>query len=300
VPYRGFGKQGSVYVSGHVFRGYGIKPPERGSVMKNFYQMIKRYSLKASADLPLTIQIFDRRFNVVTDKNGFFSGTFSVETGKPGTYTYSVAARDGSGVVQSDLHIYTESETGVLSDIDDTILLSHVNQKYKMLWLLIAKNALTRNPVPQINGIFNAIKHYNQETLPSDFFYVSNSEWNLYDFLTDFFQENRLPNGVFMLQRFKHNFRDAVFTPQKKDDHKFESIRFILDFFTRKKFILLGDNGQRDLEIYSAICKQYASRIKAVIIRDIGKRKYRRKNKVFEDRILDLDIPEDHIDMKTR
>lgn len=300
VPYKGFGKQGSVYISGHAFRGYGIRPPERGSVVKNFIQMVKRYSLKPMPNLPLNVHLFNKQFEVITDEKGFFRGTFEIDSIEPGTFDYTVSLQEQSAGFKSQVHIYTEQDIGVMSDIDDTILLSHVNQKYKMLWLLVAKNALTRNPVPQINGIFKAIKNYNQQVLPKDFFYVSNSEWNLHDFLADFFQENKLPNGVFMLQRFKHSFRDAVFTPQKKDDHKFESIRFILDFFNKKKFILLGDNGQRDLEIYAAICKHYASRIKAVIIRDIGKRKYRRKNKVFEQQIMGLGIPVEHIDMKAR
>ena len=298
VPYRGFGKNGKVYLSGHAFTGYGIKPPERGSVIKNFIQMSRRYSLKPISHLELELSVFDKKETISTDENGFFQITLPIMA-NPGVYEYHVTNSSSGETFTSGLYVYDEENTGVLSDIDDTILLSYVHQKYKMLWLLIAKNALTRNPVPQIKGILNTIKKHNNAVLPNDFFYVSNSEWNLYDFLTDFFQENDLPNGVFMLQRFKKNFRDAIFSSQKKDDHKFDSIRHILDLFTKKKFILVGDNGQRDLEIYARIAGLYAKRIKAVVIRDIGLAKFRRKNKEFEQRILDLNIPVEHISARS-
>ncbi|MGM0567055.1 MAG: phosphatase domain-containing protein [Bacteroidota bacterium] len=298
VPYRGFGKNGKVYLSGHAFTGYGIKPPERGSVIKNFIQMSRRYSLKPMSNLKLELRVLDKAETIFTDENGFFQITLPIMA-NPGLYEYHVTNTLSGETFTSGLYVYDEESTGVLSDIDDTILLSYVHQKYKMLWLLIAKNALTRNPVPQIKGILNTIKKHNNAVLPSDFFYVSNSEWNLYDFLTDFFQENDLPDGVFMLQRFKKNFRDAIFSSQKKDDHKFESIRLILDLFTKKKFVLVGDNGQRDLEIYARITGLYANRIKAVVIRDIGLAKYRRKNNEFEQRILDLNIPVEHISARS-
>lgn len=298
VPYRGFGKNGKIYIFGHAFTGYGIKPPERGSVIKNFIQMSRRYSLKPMSNLKLELSIFDGVETVFTDKNGFFQTILPIKA-NPGVYEYHIANSHINEIFSSWLYVYDEESTGVLSDIDDTILLSYVHQKYKMLWLLIAKNALTRNPVPQIKGILNTIKKHNNAVLPEDFFYVSNSEWNLYDFLTDFFQENDLPDGIFMLQRFKKNLRDAIFSSQKKDDHKFDSIRFILNLFTEKKFILLGDNGQRDLETYSRIASVYAKRIKAVVIRDIGLEKYRRKNKEFEQKILDLNIPVEHISARS-
>ncbi|MFW5974574.1 MAG: phosphatase domain-containing protein [Bacteroidota bacterium] len=294
VPYRGFGKNGKIYISGHAFRGYGIQPPERGSVIKNFIQMTRRYSLKPMGGLKLSLNIFNRVETIHTDDNGFFRAILPIKA-NPGVYRYSVSNSHNNESFSSGLYVYDEDSTGVLSDIDDTILLSYVHQKYKMLWLLIAKNALTRNPVPQIKGILNTIKTHNNSISPHDFFYVSNSEWNLYDFLVDFFKENDLPDGVFMLQRFKKNFRDAVFSSQKKDDHKFDSIRFILNLFTEKKFILVGDNGQRDLETYARITNLFAKRIKAVVIRDIGLAKYRRKNKEYEQQIHDLNIPVDHI-----
>lgn len=248
--------------------------------------------------LELELRVFNKSESIFTDENGFFQITLPI-TANPGLYKYQVTNTITGETFTSGLYVYNEESTGVLSDIDDTILLSYVHQKYKMLWLLIAKNALTRNPVPQIKGILNTIKKHNEAVLPSDFFYVSNSEWNLYDFLTDFFQENELPDGVFMLQRFKKNLRDAIFSSQKKDDHKFDSIRHILNLFTKKQFILVGDNGQRDLEIYARIAGLYAKRIKAVVIRDIGLAKFRRKNKEFEQKILDLNIPVDHISTRS-
>lgn len=294
IPYRSFGNGTRVYVSGHIFESYGVKPPARGSLFQNLVQMFKRYTLKPAPHISVIVHIGDKKFPLVADAHGFYKGTLDVALPEK-KMSYTVTTSDNEALAKSYLYIFGQTGTGVLSDIDDTILLSYVNQWYRMFWLLIAKNALTRHPVPQISRILETIQGFNNNVLPSDFYYVSNSEWNLYDFLVDFFEENNLPDGVFMLQRFKEGFRDALFSSHEKDNHKPESLRFILDFFGEKKFILLGDNGQRDLEIYSNICKEYTSRIEAVIIRDVGKLKYRQKNKSFEESILALDIPVKHI-----
>jgi phosphatidate phosphatase APP1 len=294
IPYRGFSNGSSVYISGHAFDSYRLKPPKRKSIVQNLVQMIKRYSLKPAPYQPVMVYLDGKKYPLVADENGFFKGVFDHKM-PVGKHRYFVSSEGLDEKFGSSVFVSEERKVGVLSDIDDTLLLSYVNQWYKMLWLLIAKNALTRNPVPQLGTILDMIRDFNHQELPSDFFYVSNSEWNLYDFLKDFFEENNLPEGAFSLQRFKSGFRDAVFTPQKKDNHKPQSIRFILDFFKNKKFILLGDNGQKDLEIYASICQEYASRIEAVIIRDVGKLKYRRKNKEFEETIVNLQIPVKHI-----
>lgn len=296
IPYRGFARNDMIYVSGHVFSAYAVKPLAKNSSIRNFFQMVKRYSMIPSPETEILIHIFGKEYPVKSDCNGLFKAIIPIDrVVTTAVIEYSASVCGQAKRFVSHIFHSTMEKVGVLSDIDDTILLSYVNQWYKMLYLLASKNALTRNPVPQINRILDAVRNYNQQILPTDFFYVSNSEWNLYDFLVDFFRQNNLPDGTFMLQRFKKGLRDAILTPQRKDDHKYDSIRHVLDFYPDKEFILVGDNGQRDMEIYSRVCNEYAQRIRSVVIRDLGRKKYHRKNKCFEQTIVDLNIPIDYI-----
>lgn len=295
VAYRGHGKPGKAYIKGHVFRKYGLKDPAENSGLDNLKQMVKRYQLKTVADVPLKITIGSRTFNLHTDEKGGFEGLFEIDLMEPGWYEYTVS-QDGENT-SGRIHISDNVSTAVLSDIDDTLLISHVNQLLKMIWLLMVKNALTRKPVPRIGLLYDAIKDFNNHAFPPDFFYVSNSEWNLYDFLVDFMQTNKIPDGVYFLQRLKKGFWDIIKSGKKNNDHKYDSIHSLFQFFDRKKFILVGDNGQRDLAIYSSIAESFAERIKGVIIRELPKPQYRKKNKVYEDKLWQLGVPVRHLKM---
>ncbi|MCF8231919.1 MAG: DUF2183 domain-containing protein [Bacteroidales bacterium] len=297
VAYRGFGKTEKAFIEGHVFSKYGLKDPTENSIIDNFRQMAKRYRLKTSGNLPLVIQVLNRTFQTQTDADGLFKVTINMEFPGPGWYDYFVSVKGEENQFKGSIHISDNSSTAVLSDIDDTLLISHVNQMLKMVWVLMAKNALTRKPVPRIHLLYEAIKNFNQDVFPSDFFYVSNSEWNLYDFLMDFMQTNNIPDGVFFLQRLKKGFWDMVKAGKKLNDHKYESILSLFQFFDQKHFILVGDNGQLDLAIYSSVAEFYAGRIKGVIIRELPKPQYRRKNKVYEDKLWQLGVPVRHLRM---
>jgi len=297
VAYRGYGRKDKAVVKGHVFSKYGLKDPTENSIIDNFRQMAKRYRLKTMPTIPVVITIRDERFESYTDGTGLFHSTITMKFPEPGWYEYYVNVKDDDEVFRGRIHISDDISTAVLSDIDDTLLISHVNQMLKMVWVLMVKNALTRKPVPRINMLYEAIRNFNQDVFPSDFFYVSNSEWNLYDFLMDFMQTNNIPDGVFFLQRLKTGFWDMVKAGKKLNDHKYDSILALFNFFDKKSFILVGDNGQRDLAIYSSVAESFAGRIKGVIIRELPNPQYRRKNKVFEDKLWQLGVPVRHLRM---
>ena len=297
VAYRGYGKTARAVIWGHVFSKYGLKDPTENSIVDNFRQMARRYRLKTVENLPLQIRILDKTFDLMTDGNGLFQAAVDMKFPAPGWYDYIVSVKGDNHQFKGSIHISDETSTAVLSDIDDTLLISYVNQMLKMVWVLLVKNALTRKPVPRINLLYEAIKNFNKGAFPPDFFYVSNSEWNLYDFLLDFMQTNNIPDGVFFLQRLKTGFWDMVKAGKKLNDHKYQSILSLFQFFDRKNFILVGDNGQRDLAIYSTVAETFADRIKGVIIRELPKPQYRRKNKIYEDKLWQMGVPVRHLRM---
>lgn len=297
VAYRGFGKTEKAFIKGHVFSKYGLKDPTENNIIDNFRQMARRYRLKTVGNIPLEIKIQNRIFETTTDENGLFEMEVEMDFPQPGWYDYFVSVKDEDQQFKGRIYISDETSTAVLSDIDDTLLISYVNQMLKMVWVLMVKNALTRKPVPKIQLLYEAIRNFNKGEFPTDFFYVSNSEWNLYDFLVDFMQTNEIPDGVFFLQRLKKGFWDMVKAGKKLNDHKYESIHSLFQFFDKKSFILVGDNGQRDLAIYSSVAESFADRIKGVIIRELPKPQYRRKNKVYEDKLWKLGVPVRHLRM---
>ena len=80
-------------------------------------------------------------------------------------------------------------------------------------------------------------------------------------------------------------------TGKVNSNHKMNSIEFLLKFYPEKKFILVGDNGQKDMEIYSEIATRYSSRIKGVLIRELPYIKNVRRTNRYRESISQFGIP---------
>jgi phosphatidate phosphatase APP1 len=167
-----------------------------------------------------------------------------------------------------------DSTYGVISDIDDTILVSHSTNIVRKLRLMLFKNAYTRLPFKGVAGFYRALnKGYSGDSF-NPIFYVSNSQWNLYDLLTDFTSFRNIPKGVMLLQELKP-FRPRKLIKRRraiaKHPHKLDKIRSIMSTYHHLKFVLIGDSGQKDAEIYQQVVKEFPGRILAVYIRDVRK-----------------------------
>ena len=101
------------------------------------------------------------------------------------------------------------------------------------------------------------------------FFYVSSSEWNLYDYIKDFLAENQLPDGVCLLNQIK-SFSKLFSTGQNNHSGKFTRIVKIIEAYPLQKFILLGDDSQKDIDIYTSIVEHFPQNVYCVYIRRVG------------------------------
>jgi phosphatidate phosphatase APP1 len=145
---------------------------------------------------------------------------------------------------------------GVISDIDDTIVASHVGNKVRMILTAALSNARTRKPFPGVAAFYRAL-----HAGVNPFFYISKSPWNLYAPLLEYLEIQELPLGPLLL-------RDFGLRPQK--EHKRQAIEEILATYPKPKFILIGDSGEEDPEIYSAVVHRHPDRFRAIYIRSVN------------------------------
>ncbi|RYG79656.1 MAG: DUF2183 domain-containing protein, partial [Alphaproteobacteria bacterium] len=124
-----------------------------------------------------------------------------------------------------------------------------------------------RLAVPGAASLFGMIaRDHRAPTRP--FFYVSSSPWNLYGFLADFMERNAIPHGPMFLKDIGIDATKFINTGHAA--HKLDAIRTILAFYPDHRFLLMGDNGQKDVEIYGEVVRNYPDRVGAVLIRDIS------------------------------
>ena len=127
----------------------------------------------------------------------------------------------------------------------------------------------------------DVVKHYQKlsqagqeaEQASNSFFYVSSSEYNLYDFIDEFAQMHDLPKAVIKLKAIKTGLRDFAKTGRGNHDHKFVKIKDIISFYPHLQYVLLGDDSQHDPYLYERIVKTFPMNVKAVYIRQTEKEK---------------------------
>ena len=292
IGYRGIANQKKVIISGHAFEKHKVRDvlPEHGR-RRNLRQNIHRFRARPLKWTAIDIRINGRVERIRTNKHGYFTFELEHSFNDPGWYPYQLEWKRNNKEYEGEFYISDEHETGVISDIDDTLLVSHSTRLIRKMALLLFRNAYTRRTIPFIKNWHSYIRELNDESHPRDFFYVSNSEWNLYDFLVDFFSINELPKGVFFLQSLKKGLRELFKTGKVHRSHKTTSIEFLLRFYPNKSFILVGDNGQKDIDIYMKIARKYPARIKGVMIRKLAYIKNERKLHHFQQEIEKHGIP---------
>src|SRR5690606_33759046 len=154
-----------------------------------------------------------------------------------------------------------DTQVGILSDIDDTILHTNVQNRARMITLSVLGNALTRLGYDGTTEWYQGlVKRTGAAT-----FYVSRSAWNLFPLLRGFVEHQGLPLGPLLL-------RDVGLGrgKERRRGHKFQRMTEILDMFPKMRFVCIGDSGQRDPEIYCALAQRYPGRVLAIYIRDVG------------------------------
>ncbi|MGZ8537857.1 MAG: App1 family protein, partial [Flavisolibacter sp.] len=235
--------------------------------------LLRLFMVKPYPHLKLEMQWQKQVFYTETDIDGFFKFDWKDEPPLPvGLQEVIVKAKVNDEVIaKSTGHVFVPYNTqyGFISDIDDTFLVSHSSNLRKRLFVLFTENARSREP---FEGV---VKHYqllaNSNTTPeapNPFFFVSSSEWNLYDYILEFTIVNEIPKGVFLLNQLKL-FSQLLKTGQNNHQTKFTRIARILETYPRQRFILLGDSSQHDPYIYEAIVSHFPKQIHAVYIRDV-------------------------------
>ena len=156
-----------------------------------------------------------------------------------------------------------------ISDIDDTVMISYSARLAKRLRELFIKNPRTRKTFGLVQTHYQLLANaHTYPHQPNPFFYVSSSEWNLYDYLVEMFRYNEMPEGTFLLNQLKR-WKNLLKTGKTGHEGKLLRVMRIIDAFPNQKFVFFGDNSQQDPAIYQAIAEKHSANIEAVYIRNV-------------------------------
>ncbi|MBT8220682.1 MAG: DUF2183 domain-containing protein [Bacteroidia bacterium] len=276
VPYRGYANKDKLFLKGRVLKNKGISPDPANSTLSNLLNTYKRFETDEVGCIQVKVKINNQYFERTTDSEGYFM-IDERWTAPPtqqddqwiDTKVQINEALPSDTLTETGLGevIFTKgnSNYGVISDIDDTILQSHVTSrlKWRLFYVTMFKSAFERRPMTGVTRLFRAMAKGSDGRQANPIFYVSNSPWNIYDLIVRFLEIQHLPKGPVLL-------RDYGIKPAGHfRDHKAESIRHILRTYPHLEFILLGDSGEKDADIYIRMVAEFPTQIKAIYIRKV-------------------------------
>jgi phosphatidate phosphatase APP1 len=213
--------------------------------------------------VPLRVTVGDASAEVTTDEEGYFRAVLR-PTRPVGPWQEGVVELAGEYRGLTDLHPTSfrvlvpgpEARFGVISDVDDTIIETGVQRVGLMLRQTFTGSALTRTPFPGAAELYRDL-----EGGVNPFFYVSSSPWNLHAFLLAFLRHRDFPVGPLLL-------RDLLGTREGRA-RKHERIEEVLELHPTLSFVLIGDSGEQDPQIYADIVRAHPGRVRAVYIREV-------------------------------
>jgi phosphatidate phosphatase APP1 len=164
----------------------------------------------------------------------------------------------------------------VISDIDDTIIETGVANKALMLWRLFIQGAEGRMAFPGVAALLRALHDGASGQELNPMLYVSRGPWSIYEVLDAFFNLHRIPIGpLLFLREWGMTWESPL--PRRGKDHKLELIRRMLALYRDLPFVLIGDSGQRDPEIYAQVVREHPGRVLAIYIRNVSREAGRRR-----------------------
>ena len=279
-PYRGFGTPQRLYLKGRVLEDEHITPPEdNDSLWDNLVNMYRRMESDEIPHARLVARVAGAEKEVEADEEGYFEVWLEPSPPVPAAQLWqpvvleltSPQGEEGRQVTaEGKVFIPPPSARfGVISDIDDTVLQTDAAHLLHMARTVFLGNARTRLPFEGVAAFYRALFKGAGGNESNPLFYVSSSPWNLYDLLSDFFNLQDIPIGPILMLR-DWGISDNDLLPFGHMAYKLSAIHKVLEMYQEMKFILIGDSGQEDPEIYAEVVRQYPQRILAVYIRNVS------------------------------
>ncbi len=294
-PYRGYGTGEKFFIEGRVLEKehmiHGIEEHDN-SILNNLHKIWKRYESDEIPGVAIEAAMSGISAKTVSDEDGFCKLTFEVPS--------SVEIPDGwheavlritdipynlefeETAVASVLICNQKNCYGVISDVDDTIIKSSAMNTFKKLQIMLTKNAKNRAAFQGVDKLYQRLSSNGKNPV----FFVSGSSWNLYDLLISYCEYQNIPRGPFFLRNLGLSPRQWI--KQDTGLYKKEYISHIMKVFSRMSFILIGDSGQKDPEIYADIYRKFPQQVKGIYIRHVHTKKRKQE---LEQMAGKMDIP---------
>ena len=276
LVFRSYGTPTSLHVRGRVTERKAVEgTAERSSTWRNVLNTIHRLDSDEIPGARLRARLQGGAWETTTDAEGYF--VLDIEPREPlapGWHEVELEIVESVGTAERPVECEqvlvpsARAEFGVISDLDDTVIRTHSTDTLQMIATVFGGGAHDRVVVPGMAALYRAFARGVTGAAENPVFYVSKSTWNLYDLFEEFLDLHGLPVGPLFLT--DQRILEAPSTLHRSENHKFDSIGTLLRTYPTLPFVLVGDTGMQDPEVYEGIVHNFPGRIRAVYLHDVS------------------------------
>lgn len=251
-----------ITVHGGTVRGRALRrDPDRGT-----WALIRNMrSIVFTPELPkanVRIEVCGRVLHTRADDEGFFAiplqpGEDPLPLGRHAACAYIDDAVEpvGTGTVQ----VVPENGLSIVSDFDDTLAISHIGRTFRMLWTALVHDETQHRSVDGMAALYERLSK-----TAAAFHYVSGTPVGLLRRTERFLARHGFPMGALFLRHFETDGLDmSAYKPRLLGE--------IARALPGHRFLLVGDSGEKDPEVFAALREELGDRVVGVLVRHVTK-----------------------------
>jgi phosphatidate phosphatase APP1 len=260
VPYTGYGSPGWARVLSRVLLTPAgtLEGIDRANV-RGWRSFTSVPVEKARVDVVLG----GRTHHLTTDRGGVLDVRVEVDL-EPGWHIATVSC-EGSLPVDAPVYVIDpDVRFGIVSDIDDTVMVTSLPRPFLAAWNTFVLNEHARRPVPGMSVLYERLQ---RSAGGCPVIYLSTGAWNVAPTLSRFLSRNLYPSGPLLLTDWGPT-HDRFFRSGR--EHKHASLERLAAEFPHMRWLLVGDDGQHDEELYGGFLHEHPDSVAAVAIRQLS------------------------------
>jgi phosphatidate phosphatase APP1 len=259
VPYTGYGTSSWVRVMARLLLRRPEQRPQRVQAIRGW---------RSFATLPVggetvIVDVGDRQHEVRTDRGGYIDAVVEASL-EPGWRSVRLE-RAGADPVDAPVRVLApDLRFAVVSDIDDTVMVTALPRPVLAAWNTFVLDEYARSPVPGMAVLYERLVTAHPD---APVFYLSTGAWNAAPALTRFLSRNLYPAGPLLLTDWGPT-TDRWF--RSGQAHKRSTLERLAREFPDVRWLLIGDDGQHDPEIYGDFVASHPDNVAAVAVRQLS------------------------------
>ena len=269
VVYNAYGNNHQLIVQGRMERKRDFKTVSKDDGwVRNLWRRTKQVKADDIKNKNITIRLNNETFKTKGDDDGYFEFNITTKQLLPmGVQKIVLNIEGNKNLHETNATIIDNTPLiGIISDFDDTVIVSDVTNKISLGVNTMFKNYKQRTLVPTMREQFQKILGQNPKGTPSTLFILSGSPQQLFTPIEQFLEYHHFPQHTLILKKAHGENLDPL-TDQFA--YKTQKIERLIKLYPNIKWVMFGDSGEKDYQVYKAIKEKYPKKVLEYYIRDV-------------------------------